>query len=102
MSGEEKRMTKEEAIEILSEMRAEYNIFGDEEEATRYHVLSMAIKAMRADPVKHGRWEYIGGYGYQYRCSNCVKCAEHRSAYCPNCGARMEGEEDERNSDVIS
>lgn len=41
-------MSREEAIEILSEMRAEYNLFGDEEEATRYHVLSWAIQAMKA------------------------------------------------------
>ena len=39
-------MTREEAIEILSEMRSEYNLFGTEEEATRYHCLSLAIKAM--------------------------------------------------------
>lgn len=40
-------MIREEAIEILSDMRAEYNLFGDEEEATRYHVLSWAIQAMK-------------------------------------------------------
>lgn len=40
-------MSREEAIEILSEMRSEYNLFGDEEEATRYHVLSWAIQAMK-------------------------------------------------------
>ena len=40
-------MSREEAIEILSDMRAEYNLFGDEEEATRYHVLSWAIQAMK-------------------------------------------------------
>lgn len=26
--------------------------------------------------VKHGRWEWIGGYGYQYRCSKCYMCAD--------------------------
>ena len=40
-------MSREEAIEILSEMRSEYNLFGYEEEATRYHVLSWAIQAMK-------------------------------------------------------
>ena len=44
-----------------------------------------------AVPVKHGEWEYIGGYGYQYRCSKCVMCAEHKTRYCPNCGAKMDG-----------
>lgn len=41
-------MSREEAIEILSDMRAEYNLFGDEEEATRYHVLSWAIQEIKA------------------------------------------------------
>ncbi len=43
--------------------------------------------------VKHGRWEYIGGYGYQYRCSKCFKCHEHVTLYCPHCGAKMDGAE---------
>lgn len=44
-------MIKEEAIEILSDMRAEYNIFSDdEEEATRYHALSWAIQALNEKP----------------------------------------------------
>lgn len=41
-------MSREEAIEILSDMRAEYNLFGDEEEAIRYHVLSWAIQEMKS------------------------------------------------------
>lgn len=46
-------------------------------------------------PVKHGKWEYIGGYGYQYRCSECIMCVKYTSNYCPHCGARMDGENDE-------
>ena len=41
-------------------------------------------------PVKHGQWipdEYI-----YFNCS-CCGCVEVRtSAYCPDCGARMDGE----------
>jgi len=52
------------------------------------------------DPVKHGRWittEYNDG---SVLCE-CSYCGHARSRdglpinYCPNCGARMEGEEDE-------
>lgn len=39
---------------------------------------------------KKGKWEFIGGYGYQYRCSACITCAEHKTNFCPNCGAEME------------
>ena len=42
--------------------------------------------------VKHGHWEFIGGYGYQYRCSVCVTCAERKTKFCSNCGARMDGD----------
>lgn len=53
------------------------------------------------DPVKHGRWETevrtIQGYKIPFfACSNCGKNAVEEYRYCPNCGARMEGGEDER------
>ena len=49
-------------------------------------------KAQIADVVerKVGKWEFIGGYGYQYRCSVCLTCAEHRTKFCPKCGSQME------------
>lgn len=41
---------------------------------------------------KHGRW--LGEPGY-FKCSCCGKyggdCGYETSAYCPNCGAKMEG-----------
>lgn len=46
-----------------------------------------------AVPAKHGRWQYIGGYGYKHRCSECIMCVERISKYCPHCGARMDGED---------
>ena len=95
-------MSKEEAIEILSEMRSEYNLFGDEEEATRYHVLSWAIKEMNAEPVKHGEWVdgkrmSLDGTFYWFR--ECSLCGYEReddneekdTNFCPHCGARMDG-----------
>lgn len=45
-------------------------------------------------PVRHGKWEYIGGYGYQFRCSECILCAEYKTNYCPNCGALMDKDGD--------
>ena len=92
-------MSKEEAIEILSEMRSEYNLFGDEEEATRYHVLSWAIKEMNAEPVKRGKWDCeCEDDMFEYAICSCCKWdsgeaweyAKKRFRYCPNCGAKME------------
>lgn len=94
-------MSKEEAIKILSEMRSEYNLFGDEEEATRYHVLSWAIKEMNAEPVRHGHWCATQAYPHTIYCSECFqRFAQAHWAiwedgslprdYCPHCGAKMD------------
>lgn len=101
-------MSRDEAIEILSDMRAEYNLFGDEEEATRYHVLSWAIQAMKGDieesAERKGKWIWMGDKGdSRFMCSVC-KSKENVPTcngepiiweFCPNCGARMRGEKDE-------
>lgn len=85
-------MIKEEAIEILSDMRAEYNIFSDdEEEATRYLALSWAIQALNE---RTGRWVYYPEIN-ALSCSICRRYVYHYEPYkfCPNCGARMEVQE---------
>ena len=66
------------------------------------HVLD-AIPAADVSPVKHGRWiEGEDEYGGMLlTCSVCgedfvsweADCA--RTNYCPNCGARMDGGDDE-------
>lgn len=43
-----------------------------------------------ARPVRHGQWE-CGGV-----CSECgLDTAEHKPNFCPHCGARMDGGEQE-------
>lgn len=70
-------MSREEAIEILSDMRAEYNLFGDEEEATRYHVLSWAIQAMKATQPWIPVSESLPKIGEHYVSEPCI-------VYCSN------------------
>lgn len=47
-------------------------------------------------PVRHGRWELVTTkYSAQYaRVGYCQNCNEERLVdnYCPNCGAKMDGE----------
>ena len=47
-------------------------------------------------PVRHGRWQAIksNGIGGTGRCSCCEKAIYGYRAYnyCPNCGAKMDGE----------
>lgn len=51
--------------------------------------------AADVQPVKHGRW--IGEGVLKIYCSNCSKTPDGwptpmQTDYCPNCGARMDGE----------
>lgn len=102
-------MIKEEAIEILSDMRAEYNIFSDdEEEATRYHALSWAIQALN-EQQRTGRWIIKDNPKIRWYRVTCSECGEDVTSvipligffpnvkalwdFCPHCGAKMEVEE---------
>ncbi len=46
-------------------------------------------------PVRHGRWEVIEGMIENAVCSNCGRHFQsyyEAYHYCPNCGAKMDGE----------
>ena len=51
-----------------------------------------------AVPVVHGRWQkrtFVGVGGsipIGYRCSRCMLTFDAESNYCPNCGAKMDGD----------
>ena len=47
--------------------------------------------------VMHGKWEKCKEYCCEYRCSVCEYELCRTTNYCPNCGAKMDGNE---NSDV--
>ena len=56
----------------------------------------MRFPRVDAEPVRHGRWEYVGGN--LYRCSICHEgmadddnILTGKENYCPNCGAKMDG-----------
>lgn len=62
------------------------------------------IPAADVQLVKHGRWIDIyewakmhdsrpSGICTYYWCSECQKEQEKKSNFCPNCGARMDGDE---------
>lgn len=80
---------REEAIkEVLSCFGVKDSIFSD---AT---IIAIGFKlkdipAADVQPVVHGRWKWSEG-------GQCSECGFHNSNfgynYCPNCGARMDGE----------
>lgn len=47
-----------------------------------------------AVPVVHGEWIRQGAYFW--RCSVCDTVTDYNGHYCPNCGARMDGERKEK------
>jgi rubrerythrin len=50
----------------------------------------------KQDAVKHGRWNEINqtttGLPWKYRCNKCGCPQDYAHNYCPNCGARMDGD----------
>lgn len=52
--------------------------------------------------VRHGRWQTHLGWGWVWRCSCCEykmgrkEFFKIKRDYCPNCGAKMDGEETEK------
>ena len=41
--------------------------------------------------IKHGRWEVQGHTTHYHACSICGDAGDLWMRYCPNCGARMDG-----------
>ena len=99
-------MTREEAIEILTKsikwFKPYTSIAEEWEEA-----MSMAIEALQAEPVKHGKWEEKETYLNEGDCeitewqsARCSKCGKYHTTpymysfsnfnFCPDCGAKMD------------
>ena len=57
---------------------------------------TVKLSDIEVKPVVHAKWEkdamamYPGGY----RCTRCGYGFLHTYSFCPNCGARMDGEPD--------
>lgn len=56
------------------------------------------LPSVDVEPVKHGRWEHLGGD--EWRCTNCGEIIHTEgswekptSKYCRECGAKMGGTE---------
>ena len=47
--------------------------------------------AVDAEPVRHEKWRKHG-YADIWRCTKCGKYASYPENFCPNCGAKMDGD----------
>ena len=89
-------ISRKAAIDI---MQAEGDVAQGASRAVFYRAARMLelLPAMDAEPVRHGKWINAGHDAFtQYRrCSSCARILANAPAYdyCPNCGAKMDGDE---------
>ena len=57
-----------------------------------------ALPAADVVPARHGNWEFIDSAPWYHKCNQC-QCflkiddiTDGKANYCPNCGAKMDGE----------
>lgn len=80
---------KDKTVPDYERQRAIYNTINQCIQAV------MDQHAVEAEPVRHGRWEWVDApvfgnpYG-SYKC-DCGNYVPHKTNYCPNCGAKMDG-----------
>ena len=97
-------ISRQAAIDAMTECY--WSIMGDEppkldEKTALYVDLKQAVKRLPT-AEKRGKWMRIqygeDDFDYDYKCSNCSYAVWDDSDYCPNCGARMDGgdENDDR------
>ena len=57
------------------------------------------LPAADVAPVRHGEWEIVvGSNGKEYMVCTCCRVSQDLTGvftYCPNCGCRMDGGDDE-------
>lgn len=91
---------REDAIDYLTTNMNWFDADGIEtsEEEKRADITELVNGVPSADvaPVRHGRWVVIDAEEpRRYGCSECKRLSWHMENYCPNCGARMDGDEDD-------
>lgn len=104
-------ISREKAIELIQPRVKPSTVYGEGYLQAIEHASDMIALMPAADvqPVVHGKWEEVeeyGGWGdIYYRCSVCGeewllndgKPKENNMNFCPRCGARMDGEQNENN-----
>lgn len=92
-------MPYEKEIQILSELRSEYNCF-DPNEREYYHALSEAIRSLKTE--RHGHWiSHDYDFAPAESTQECSVCHKEQPIYmvddnyCPYCGAKMDRERKE-------
>lgn len=52
------------------------------------------VPTIESQPVVHGKWkDAVSIWGFNV-CSECCAVYEHKTNYCPHCGAKMDAEDE--------
>ena len=98
-------MTRGEAVNWLINITAD---IGKAEHRELWHyeqALSEIREMLESEPErKKGKWIRIGHFGRSYKCNQCgnsldfdgVNVGRGDANFCPNCGADMRGDKNER------
>ena len=85
---------KEAAIRALLNDSPEQVRYSREDAADCIRYMDAAYVA----PVRHGKWEIVvGSNGKEYMVCTCCRVSQDLTGvftYCPNCGCRMDGGDD--------
>lgn len=96
---EDREISREEAIKRLEEGEPFNELYDPQWEAA----LALAIKALKAEPIKQERCEFCKD-GITFWGAELILDNEgnwHRIRYCPICGAKMEEMEEEKTPKLI-
>lgn len=58
-----------------------------------------SVEIANGTPLQSGRWLHMSIHDWQCDCSECGADSEEPYPYCPYCGARMESEVEDADSD---
>ena len=92
----EKRLI--DANALMEQMHNHYEVRNPAQNATMDECCMMVFNAPAVDAVAvaHGRWTLLqkNGFAFGVTCSECNTTWDDKSNYCPNCGAKMDGDGD--------
>lgn len=81
-------MTNQEAIERIQSIKSKVSLYDD--------VVALRMSEEALEIQNTGHWIYIGNSEITglkiVECSECGKRTYGSGKFCPNCGAKMEGE----------
>ena len=89
-----------EYIEKAAARNAVKRVIGDQDHICKammdFYVALNEVPVAEVVEVRHGRWIDVSGESsnLNWKCSLCTKRVLQKSPYCPNCGARMNKEDE--------